>query len=108
MSEYTPLLIDEEEIAEREEAINTIHQEMLDIHEIFKTLATLSHEQGYLLDNIEHNIDSVVINVERADEELVSADKKQQKYNKCLWSILIILFIALLIITLVLVLTLKK
>lgn len=102
MSEYTPLLIDDYEIAEREDAINHIHQEMLDVHEIFKTLATLSHEQGYLLDNIESNIDDVVINVERADEELISADKKQQKYNKCLWSILIILCIALLIMTLIL------
>lgn len=108
MSEYTPLIIDEEEIAEREEAINNIHQEMLDIHEIFRTLANLSHEQGYLVDNIEHNIDSVAINVERADEELVSADKKQKKYNKCLWTILILLFITLLIVTLVLILTLKK
>jgi syntaxin 7 len=107
MSEYTPLLIDDYEIAEREEAINNIHQEMLDVHEIFKTLASLSHEQGYLLDNIESNIDDVVINVERADEELISADKKQQKYNKCLWSILILLIIILLITTLVLVLTIK-
>jgi t-SNARE complex subunit (syntaxin) len=102
MSEYTSLLIDEDDIAEREEAITRIHEEMLDIHDIFKTLANLSHDQGYLLDNIESNIDDVVINVERADEELISADKKQQKYNKCLWSILILLLIILLITTLIL------
>lgn len=108
MNEYTHLLIDEDELAEREEAIANIHQEMIDINEIFKTLATLSHEQGFLIDNIEHNIDDVVINVERADEELVSADNKQKKRNKCLWYILIALFIALLFTILTLVLTLKK
>ena len=81
MSEYIPLLIDENEIAEREEAIQNIHQEMLDVHEIFKILGNLTVEQGYLLDNIEQNIDDVVINVERADRELISASDKQKKRN---------------------------
>lgn len=107
MSEYIPLLIDENDIADREEAINDIHKEMLDVHEIFKMLAHLSHEQGYLIDNIEENIDNVVINVERADIELESAAIKQKKRNKCLWYILSILCTILLIVILVLVFTLK-
>lgn len=105
MSEYVPLLIDEEEIAEREEAINNIHQEISDVHEIFKILGNLTHEQGYLLDNIEQNIDDVVVNVERADTELVSASNKQKKRNTCLWYILFALLITLFIIILVLLLT---
>jgi syntaxin 7 len=105
MSEYVSLLINEEDIIEREDAIDNIHQEMLDIHEIFKTLATLSHEQGYLIDNIETNIDNVVIHVQQADQELDAASKKQQKRNICLWYIFFILLIIVLVITLILVLT---
>lgn len=107
MSEYVPLLFDEDEIIEREIAINNIHQEMNDINEIFRTLASLSEQQGYLLDNIESNIDNTVINIQNATGELISADNTQKKRNKCLWYILIILFIIVLIVVLVLVLTLK-
>lgn len=107
MSEYKPLLINEDDIAKREEAITNIHQELLDVNEIFKMLAQLSHEQGHLIDNIEQNIDDVVINVEHADRELDSASKKQQSRNKCLWSILIILLIIFLILVIVLIITLK-
>ena len=106
MSEYVPLLFDEDEIIERELAINNIHQDMYDIHEIFKTLASLSEQQGYLIDNIETNIDSTVVNIENATEQLVVADNTQKKRNKCLWYILIILFIIVFIVILTLVLTL--
>lgn len=111
MNEYAPLLIEEYDIeeyniAEREEAINNIQQDILDVHEIFKTLANLTNEQGHLLDNIETRIEHVVINVESADIELASAEQKQKKRNTCLWYLLLLLFL-LLIVTLVLLLTLK-
>lgn len=108
MSEYIPLLIDEADIADREEAIINIQNDMLEVNEIFKMLAKLSHEQGYLIDNIEENIDNVVINVERADQELESAHNKQKQRNKCLWYILFILLFITFIIILVLSLTLKS
>jgi t-SNARE complex subunit (syntaxin) len=98
MNEYNYFLIDDYEIAERDEAIGHIHKEMLDVNEIFKMLAHLSHEQGCLLNNIEENIDNVVENVESADIQIVSADKKQKQRNKCLWYLLLILFIFLIII----------
>jgi syntaxin 16 len=107
MSEYVPLLFDEDEIIERELAINNIHQDMYDIHEIFKTLASLSEQQGYLIDNIETNVDSTVVNIENATEQLVVADNTQKKRNKCLWYLLIILLIIVFIVILTLVLTLK-
>lgn len=108
MNEYTPLLITENDIEEREDAIIHIQEEMFEVNEIFKMLAQLSHEQGYLIDHIGENIDDVVVNVERADEELESANKKQAKRNKILWYILFILLFILLVITLVILLTLKK
>jgi syntaxin 7 len=112
MNEYAPLLIeeydiDEYDIAEREEAINNIQQDMLDVHEIFKTLANLSIEQGYLLDNIETHIEHVVINVESADIELASAEQKQKKRNTCLWYVLFILLFLLFIVIVILLVTLK-
>lgn len=107
MNEYAPLLFDEDEIIERELAMNNIHQDMHDIHEIFKTLASLSEQQGYLIDNIDTNIDNTVINMESATGQLIVADNTQKKRNKCLWYILIILLIIVFIITLTLFLTLK-
>jgi syntaxin 7 len=108
MSEYIPLLIDENEIAEREDAIQNIHQEILDVHEIFKMLGDLTHQQGYLIDNIEQNIEEVVVNVERADVELVSASEKQKRKNKCLLYIFFLLAIILLIVVLTLLFTLNN
>lgn len=111
MNDYVPLLYeyeyDEDEIIEREEAINNIHQEMLDINEIFKTLASLSEQQGHLIDNIETNIDNTVVNMENATGELHIADNTQKKRNKCLWYILFILLVIFIIVIIVLVLTLK-
>lgn len=106
--DYTPLLYDDdEEIYQREEAINNIHKEMLDMNDIFKTLASISNEQGYLIDNIDSNIDSAVIHVEHAENELVIADNTQKKRNKCLWYILLILFVIINIVIIILVVTLK-
>lgn len=107
MSEYVPLLFDEDEIIERELAINNINQEIYDIHEIFKTLASLSEQQGYLIDNIETNIDNTVVNMQNATGQLIVADNTQKKRNKCLWYILFILLIIVVIVILTLVLTLK-
>lgn len=107
MSEYAPLLFNDEEIADREEAIIQIQKDMLDIHEIFRNLADLSNQQGYLVDNIESNVQEVSINVERADDELIEADKQQKKKNKWLWYILFVLLFIVLICALVLILTIK-
>lgn len=107
MSEYISLLIDENEIAERETAIQNINQEILDVHDIFKMLGDLTHQQAYLIDNIEQNIQDVVVNVERADIELVSASEKQKRKNKCLLYIFFLLVIILLIVVLTILFTLK-
>lgn len=85
--------VTEELIAEREQDINSITRDLYDIHEIFKTLNTVVQEQGHLLDHIEDNIDHVVVNVENADIELVSAKKKQEKTGRWLWWIFWILIV---------------
>lgn len=85
--------VTEELIAEREQDINSITRDLLDINEIFKTLNTVVQEQGYLLDHIEDNVDHVVINVENAEIELESAKKKQEKTGWWLWWIFWILIV---------------
>lgn len=90
----------EEYIIEREQDINAITKNILDINEIFKTLNTVVEQQGHLLDYIEDNVNSVVINVENAENELESANSKQKDTGRWLWWILIILIIIVLIIVL--------
>jgi syntaxin 16 len=80
-------------IDEREQYINSITRDLYDIHEIFKTLNTVVQEQGFLLDHIEDNIDHIVVNIENADNQLVSAKKKQEKTGLWLWWVFWILLV---------------
>jgi syntaxin 7 len=43
-------------IEEREQGIHEIHQQIGEVNEIFKDLAVLVHEQGYMIDDIDKNI----------------------------------------------------
>lgn len=88
-------------ITEREQDIDAITRDLFDINEIFKTLNTVVQEQGYLLDHIEHNVNSVVINVENAETELESANTKQKNTGNWLWWIFIILIVLLIVIVLI-------
>jgi t-SNARE complex subunit (syntaxin) len=93
--------VTEELITEREQDINSITRDIFDINEIFKTLNTVVQEQGYLLDNIEDNIEHVVINVENAEIELESAKKKQEKTGLWLWWLFWILLVIVIIVIIV-------
>lgn len=87
-------------ITEREQDIDSITRDVLDLNEIFKTLNTVVQEQGYLLDYIEHNVSNTVINVENAENELESANTKQKDTGKWLWWIFIILIVLLIVVVL--------
>ena len=91
----------EEYITEREQDIDIITRDILDINKIFKTLNIVVEEQGHLLDHIEDNISSVVINVKNAEIELESAHTKQKDTGKWLWWIFLILIVILIIIVLI-------
>jgi syntaxin 7 len=41
-------------IEEREQGIREIHQQIGEVNEIFKDLAVLVHEQGYMIGSCEH------------------------------------------------------
>jgi syntaxin 16 len=95
--------ITEDLITEREQDIDAITRDVLDLNEIFKTLNTVVQEQGYLLDHIEDNVSNTVINVENAETELESAYTKQKETGKWLWWILLILIVILIVIVIMLI-----
>lgn len=89
--------VTEELIAERERDIDSITRELYEINDIFKTLNTVVQEQGFLLNHIEDNVEHVVINVENAEHQLVSAHEKQKKTGNWLWWIFCILIVAIIV-----------
>ncbi|KAI9091023.1 t-SNARE, partial [Phlyctochytrium arcticum] len=62
----TDIEFNEALISEREEDLREIEKSIVEVNEIFRDLGTLVHEQQYMLDNIESNVQSVEINMENA------------------------------------------
>lgn len=92
-------------LAEREQRIQQIEADMLDINSVFRDLAALVHEQGYTIDTIESNVESVAENTARGTEQLSKASTYQRSYRKKLCILLVILTVVVLIIVLIIVLS---
>ncbi|KAL5200399.1 hypothetical protein ABZP36_021602 [Zizania latifolia] len=60
-------------IAEREEGIRQVQQEITDVHEIFRDLAMLVHDQGECIDVVTSNIDRTGAATSQAEEQLSKA-----------------------------------
>ncbi|XP_029447986.1 uncharacterized protein LOC115085754 [Rhinatrema bivittatum] len=69
---------DVEMIRQREEAIQQIEGDMLDVNQIIKDLASMVYEQGDTIDSIEANIETASSNVESANEQLAKASQHQR------------------------------
>lgn len=94
-------------IADRETGIKQIEQTITEVNEIFTDLANLVHEQGFMIDNIESNIESTVHNTAEGVVQLRKASEHQKSArNKMCWLALIIAIIAG-VLTLILVLSIK-
>lgn len=81
-------------IQEREEGMKEIERTMLEVNDIYRDLATIVHEQGDQLDNIEANMSFVENNVEQGVVNLVKANTYQKKARTkmcCLLAILVII-----------------
>ncbi|XP_037747844.1 t-SNARE domain-containing protein 1 isoform X3 [Lepidochelys kempii] len=81
---------DLEAIRLREEAIQQIESDMLDVNQIIKDLASMVYEQGDTIDSIEANIETASSNVESANQQLAKASQHQQRARKmkcCLLSV---------------------
>ncbi|KAI8819440.1 t-SNARE [Fimicolochytrium jonesii] len=90
-------------IAEREQDLKGIEQSIAEVNEIFRDLGTMVHEQQYMLDNIESNVQAVEINLENATGELRTADRYQRSARNKLCCIMVVVAIVVLVVVLILI-----
>ncbi|XP_028918986.1 t-SNARE domain-containing protein 1 isoform X2 [Ornithorhynchus anatinus] len=69
-------------IRQREEAVQQIESDMLDVNQIIKDLASMVYEQGDTIDSIEGNLETAASNVESANEQLAKASRHQHRARK--------------------------
>jgi syntaxin 7 len=65
-------------IEEREQGIREIHQQIGEVNEIFKDLAVLVHEQGYMIDEIDKNVVGAEAATDQATHQLAKAEESQK------------------------------
>ncbi|XP_015757764.1 PREDICTED: syntaxin-12-like [Acropora digitifera] len=97
--------IDQNLIREREERLQQIEGDILDINEIFRDLANMVYDQGTLVDSIEANVDVTHGNLEGANVNLSKASSYQKKARTKMCILLIILLVVAGIIALIVILT---
>ncbi|XP_040380823.1 syntaxin-12-like [Oryza brachyantha] len=73
-------------IAEREQAMQEVQQDIADIHEIFKDLAMLVHDQGECIEIVTSNVDRTAAATSQAEAQLSRAagireEEKEQILN---------------------------
>jgi len=90
-------------IEEREQGIREIHTQIGEVNEIFKDLAVLVHEQGYMIDDIESNVSGAEAATEQANRQLAKAATSQKSGTTITCLILVILAMAILVLFLFLV-----
>jgi len=95
-------------IQERDKEIRIIQTQMIELNDIFKSLAQLVEEQGEMVDNIQSNISSANINVQIGTLELKEADKIQEGTNYKLCLLAICCTITIMIVVVIVVLLIKK
>jgi t-SNARE complex subunit (syntaxin) len=87
-------------ILEREEEIRNIEQGVGDLNVLFTQVATMVHQQGEQLGNIEDNVEGVVTDTRGADIELRSAARYQRNARSKACCLLLILALILTIVLL--------
>ncbi|XP_034948640.1 syntaxin-7 [Chelonus insularis] len=90
-------------LLEREDRIRQIEDDILDVNQIMRELGALVYQQGAAIDTIENSIENVHGNVGLGAEELARASNYQNKFRRKLCILLIIAFVALIILTIILV-----
>jgi len=87
-------------IEEREQGIREIHQQIGEVNEIFKDLAVLVHEQGYMIDDIDSNVQGAEAATEQANRQLAKAANSQKSGTTLTCLILVIVAMAVLVLLL--------
>ncbi|KAJ2178841.1 Integral membrane protein SED5 [Coemansia sp. RSA 1807] len=89
-------------VAQREGELASIHDAIVDLAAVFGQMQEMVIDQGTMLDRIDYNVETAVVNVAAAAEELEDADRQHRGAvaNKCilaLGAVVIVLVIILLI-----------
>lgn len=94
------VVFNEAVIEEREQGIREIHQQIGEVNEIFKDLAVLVHEQGYMIDDIDSNVQGAEAATEQANRQLAKAANSQKSGTTLTCLILVIVAMAVLVLLL--------
>lgn len=82
-----------ETLLKRNEDIQQVHKDFIEVNSLFKEVANLVEVQGESLNEAEKNVDTAVKETGRANIELDSANKYQRSAKKKLVVIFIIVFV---------------
>lgn len=96
------IVFNEALIEEREQAIQEIQQQIGEVHEVFKDLATLVHAQGVIIEEIDMNIENSAEATKEAKREVAKADKTQKSNSSLLCLLMVIFGVVLLVVIIVL------
>lgn len=90
-------------LLEREDRIKRIESVSLDVNQIMRELAAMTHQQGDTINTIENHIEQVHGNVELGAQELVKGSNYQSKYRRKVFVLLLLAIIVIVILIIVLV-----
>ncbi|XP_015689621.1 syntaxin-22-like isoform X2 [Oryza brachyantha] len=79
------IVFNEAIIEEREQAIQDIQQQIGEVHEAFKDLATLVHMQGVTIEEIDTNIENSAAATKEAKVEMAKASKTHKSNSSLFW-----------------------
>ena len=87
---------------ERNRDLRKITHDVVEVQGLFRDVHDMITQQGDMADNIETNIDTADVNVNKGKDELVIAKKHKQDLRKrCCWLILIILIVVIIIVLII-------
>lgn len=69
-------------LEQRELAVRQLEADIMDVNQIFKDLANLVHDQGEIVDSIESNVETSAIRVNEGTDQLMQAERYQNKSRK--------------------------
>jgi len=95
------------QMQERENAIVQLEADIADVNMIFKDLASMVHDQGEIIDSIENNIETAVVDIQGGNEQLRQAREHQQAARKKKMIIAIVCLVFVLVLVLIIVFSYK-
>lgn len=94
------------DLQERERVVSQLEHDILDMNEIFRDLATMVHEQGETIEQIEVHVEGAAINVQQANKQLGQASQYKSSNRKLKICIAVIVIGAILVVVIVIVIIL--